>query len=252
MDDHVAKPIEPQELFQALLKWVKPREGAAAEADAEGLPAAAEKPAEDAGPKLPRGIEGLDTELGLRRVLGKVSRYLSMLEKYVAGQKGAITEMRQAIAAGDRDTALRLAHTTKGVSGNIGAQVVQRLAETLEQALKDGAPMDGMPALVDALQEQLDPLVAAITDQLPKTSVAASASGPVAIDEGQLTEVTDRLRSLLEEMDSDASEWIQAHQVLLSAAYPKHTKAVQEALEGFDFDVALEQLDAAVAARKGA
>ena len=252
MDDHVAKPIEPQELFQALLKWVKPRDGAAAEADALGLPSA-DKPAEDTGPKMPTGIDGLDTELGLRRVLGKVPRYLSMLEKYVAGQTGAIAEMRQAIAANDRDTATRLAHTTKGVSGNIGAVVVLRLAEALEHALKEGQPMDGMPALVDALQERLDPLVAAIAAQLPKEdSTSAAASGPVTIDEGQLQEVTQKLRSLLEDMDSDAGEWMQTHAALLGAAYPNHTKAVQEALEGFDFDVALEQLDAAVAARNGA
>jgi hypothetical protein len=45
---------------------------------------------------------------------------------------------------------------------------------------------------------------------------------------------------------------MQAHAALLTAAYPAHVKAVQEALEGFDFDVALEQLDAALAARKGA
>jgi signal transduction histidine kinase/DNA-binding response OmpR family regulator/HPt (histidine-containing phosphotransfer) domain-containing protein len=252
MDDHVAKPIEPQELFQALLKWVKPREGAADEADVLGLPTAAEQPAADAGPRMPVGIDGLDTELGLRRVLGKVPRYVSMLEKYVAGQTGAIAEMRQAIAANDRDTATRLAHTTKGVSGNIGATVVQRLAETLEEALKHGEPMDGMPALVDALEERLVPLVTAIAAQLPQQAETAASSGPVTIDEAQLAAVSERLRSLLEDMDSDAGEWMQAHAALLAAAYPAHVKAVQEALEGFDFDVALEQLDAALAARKGA
>jgi CheY-like chemotaxis protein len=252
MDDHVAKPIEPQELFQALLKWVKPREGAADEADKLGLPNAAEHHVEETGPRMPVGIDGLDTELGLRRVLGKVPRYVSMLEKYVAGQTGAIAEMRQAIAASDRDTATRLAHTTKGVSGNIGATVVQRLAETLEEALKHGEPMDGMPALVDALEERLVPLVTAIAAQLPQQAETAASSGPVTIDEAQLAAVSERLRSLLEDMDSDAGEWMQAHAALLAAAYPAHVKAVQEALEGFDFDVALEQLDAALAARKGA
>ena len=252
MDDHVAKPIEPQELFQALLKWVKPREGAADEADKLGLPNAAEHHVEETGPRMPVGIDGLDTELGLRRVLGKVPRYVSMLEKYVAGQTSDVTEMRQAIAVNDRDTATRLAHTTKGVSGNIGATVVQRLAETLEEALKHGEPMDGMPALVDALEERLVPLVTAIAAQLPQQAETAASSGPVTIDEAQLAAVSERLRSLLEDMDSDAGEWMQAHAALLAAAYPAHVKAVQEALEGFDFDVALEQLDAALAARKGA
>ena len=87
---------------------------------------------------LPTDIPGLDTALGLTRVLGKVPRYLNMLERYVAGQRGAMTELDAALARQDRETAQRLAHTTKGVSGNIGALQVQQQAEALEQALKDG------------------------------------------------------------------------------------------------------------------
>jgi two-component system sensor histidine kinase/response regulator len=250
----VAKPIDPQELFQALLKWVKPREGAAAEADAQGLPVAAPGPSPSQEPKLPEGIEGLDTALGLKRVLGKVPRYVAMLEKYVAGQRNAIAEMRQALAAEDRDTATRLAHTTKGVSGNIGATVVQGLAEELEQALKHGEPMQDMAPKVDALQARLEPLVAAIQAQITPASQAdaGAPSGPIAIDEAQLSDVTQRLRSLLEDMDSDASDWIQTHAGLLTAAYPNHIKAVEEAVGDFDFDVAVEKLDAAVAARQAA
>jgi signal transduction histidine kinase/DNA-binding response OmpR family regulator/HPt (histidine-containing phosphotransfer) domain-containing protein len=252
MDDHVAKPIEPQDLFQALLKWVKPRAGAVAEADVLGLPAApAERPAQGRELSMPMGIEGLDTELGLRRVLGKVPRYISMLEKYVAGQAGTIAQLRQALGASDRDTAMRLAHTTKGVSGNIGAVRVQRLAEALEQALREGQTMDAMPALVDALQEHLEPLVTAIAEQLPQAAPVASAGMALHVDDAQITLVTERLRSLLQDMDSDASEWIETHSVLLATAYPHHVKGLQEAVEGFDFDVAIEQLDAAVAARIG-
>jgi two-component system, sensor histidine kinase and response regulator len=252
MDDHVAKPIEPQELFQALLKWIKPREGTPADAGAQGTPMLDPSAPKDGGPQLPRGIEGLDIELGLRRVLGKVPRYVSMLEKYVAGQRTAVEQLRQAIAADDRDTATRLAHTTKGVSGNIGATPVQQLAEALEQALKSGQPMTQMPALVDALQQQLDPLVQAISVQLTQQAPTdeQQAARPVTINEAQLTEVTRKLRSLLEDMDSDAGDWIQTHAGLLGAAYPGHFLALREALEGFDFDVAIEQLNAATAARK--
>ncbi|MGA1328497.1 MAG: response regulator, partial [Rubrivivax sp.] len=152
MQDVVTKPIDPDNLWRALLQWVRPRPGLGADAIAHlatDHPGAATAttiasdtaavarggPATEA-PTLPQGIDGLDTALGLKRVLGKVPRYVAMLEKYVAGQRNAIAEIRQALAAEDRDTATRLAHTTKGVSGNIGATVVQGLAEDLEQALK--------------------------------------------------------------------------------------------------------------------
>jgi signal transduction histidine kinase/CheY-like chemotaxis protein/HPt (histidine-containing phosphotransfer) domain-containing protein len=252
MNDHVAKPIEPQELFQALLKWIKPREGAMAEAEAQPPRTAGviaeHKVQETQGSQLPSDIEGLDTALGLRRVLGKVPRYVAMLEKYVVGQRTAVAQLRQAIANDDRDTAIRLAHTTKGVSGNIGATQVQQLAVELEHALKVGQPMADMPALVDALQHRLEPLIQAIAAQMPQPA-QQQASEPVVIDDAQLTEVTLRLRSLLEEMDSDAGDWINSNAGLLAAAYPGHFQAIREALENFDFDVATQQLHAAISNR---
>jgi CheY-like chemotaxis protein len=206
MDDHVAKPIEPRELFLTLLKWVKP--GEAREAETGKMPglatdAAAGGTSEDW--QVPRDIDGLDTELGLKRVLGKVPRYQSMLEKYVAGQSGTVTALREALAAGDRDTATRLAHTTKGVSGNIGATVVQQRADELETALQQGTPLEQTTHLVDTLAQHLQPLVAAIAAQLEQPPKQADgpavdrAAAPAAIDEAQLAAVTQRLRKLLED-----------------------------------------------------
>jgi two-component system, sensor histidine kinase and response regulator len=253
MDDHLAKPIEVRELFQALLKWVKPTESAAAEADALGLtssvPAiAAANP--DSAPALPKGIAGLDTALGLRRVLGKVPSYVSMLEKYVVGQSGTVAALRDALAAADRETATRLAHTTKGVSGNIGATTVQQRAEALEQALQQGAPLEVTSPLVDALALQIQPLLAAIAAQLPKQAPPQAQKAtptPAPLDQAQLNAVTQRLQSLLQEMDADASAWMDRHRALLSAAYPEHFIAIRQAVENFEFDDATTQLSQAIA-----
>ena len=249
MDDFVTKPIEPRELFQTLLKWVKPREGVLDEVNAlVGLPAQDISTVQAHGRKLPMGIPGLDTELGLRRMLGREPFYVLMLEKYVSGQAGAIGAIREALSADDRKTATRLAHTTKGVSGNIGASAVQQLAEALEHALQQEPPPSGLDAMVDALEAGLLPLVQAIAVQLSPPA-AAGAAGLAAVDEAQLTEVTQRLRSLLQDMDYSAGEWIEAHAALLAASYPKHIKAVKQAMESFDFDLAVEQLDAAISNR---
>ncbi len=64
-----------------------------------------------------------------------------------------------------------------------------------------------------------------------------------------MTEVTAKLRSLLDDMDSDASDWIQSNNALLTAAYPNHFKAIEQALEIFDFDEAMAHLDLATSAR---
>ena len=249
MDDHVAKPIEPRELFLTLLKWVKPSEGLKAESGRTSSPAVGNEGGSASGEwQVPVDIEGLDTELGLKRVLGKVSRYQSMLEKYVAGQTATVSELRAALAREDRETAQRLAHTTRGVSGNIGATSVQQLAEALEQAIKSGQSQEGVAPLVDALQLSLEPLVQAIAQRLPKAQVDAPAA-PVAIDEAELARVTQRLRELLADMDSEAGDWLAQYRAVLASAFPAHLPAIEGALQAFDFDAAAEQLEAGMAAR---
>ncbi|TRZ67938.1 MAG: response regulator, partial [Rhodocyclaceae bacterium] len=133
MQDFVTKPIEPDELFGALLRWIKPRHPPTHQA-----PLATQEAAADG--ELPGDVAGLDVANGLRRVLGKKSLYLSMLRKFVAGQKGAPDEIRAALAADDSATAERLAHTAKGVAGNIGATEVQQHAAVPEAVLKARRP----------------------------------------------------------------------------------------------------------------
>jgi hypothetical protein len=49
---------------------------------------------------------------------------------------------------------------------------------------------------------------------------------------------TGMLRRLLEEMNSDASDWFQTHAGLLACVYPGHRQSIREVLGGFYFNVA--------------
>ncbi len=269
MQDVVIKPIDPEDLWRALRTWIKPTAllAVSSQAHADSAPdrlatptsnaalAVASEGAATAEPPLPEGIEGLDTALGLKRVLGKVPRYIAMLERYAAGQAGTLAALHAALATGDRDTAIRLAHTTKGVSGNIGAVAVQELAGQLEQALKTGATLEALQMPLLALQQRLDPLVMAIAESLstkaPSTETLDGSQG-TPIDQVQLAEVTERLRHLLSDMDPEATDWLQRHQALLATAYRQAFPAIVEAVTAFEFDLAIERLDAALLARAGA
>jgi HPt (histidine-containing phosphotransfer) domain-containing protein len=99
-------------------------------------------------------------------MLGRQSLYLAMLRRYLAGQEPVVRDMRQALAAGDRATAERLAHTTKAVSGNIGATLVQGRAAALESAIGEGRSAAGVARLVDELEAPLGVLLGALNDFL--------------------------------------------------------------------------------------
>ncbi|MBI3673946.1 MAG: response regulator, partial [Rhizobiales bacterium] len=142
MNDYMTKPIDPDELFRTLLKWIKPRQSLMA--------SLAEKPVATGSDEGLPTIEGLDVELGLQRVLGKKPVYLNMLRKYASNQQDTPLELRAALDAGDLATAERIAHTAKAVNGNIGARLA-RDGETI--AALDGKTYDltsAMTVIADA------------------------------------------------------------------------------------------------------
>jgi hypothetical protein len=75
-----------------------------------------------------------------------------------------------------------------------------------------------------------------------------AAGGP--LDAEELTEVTERLRQLMLDMDAEALDWLGLHRELLKAAFPQELPQLLEALESYDFDLAVQRLDAAMKANK--
>lgn len=255
MQDMVTKPVDPDDLWRALRTWIKPREGGV-QASVSATPtqtpgASAAVAGAGAAPALPQNIEGLDTALGLKRVLGKVPRYLSMLEKFVAGQKRAIAELREALAQGDLGTATRVAHTTKGVAGNIGATAVQLSAQALEQALLAKVSAGEAEPLIADLEGRLTPLIAAIEAQLPQAE--QTATPPVAVDREHLQKVLEALRGFLRDNDAAATELLEEHRAMLRSALPAALlDSLEAAIRDYDFDTALEQLESHASSRPDA
>ncbi|MEN9658795.1 MAG: hypothetical protein RL571_2260 [Pseudomonadota bacterium] len=134
MNDHVPKPIEPNELWSALLRWIKPRPE---NANKMNSPVVSVNEPYALKNKLELlNITGLDVSNGLRRVLGKESLYLEMLRKFIHGQSAIIAEVSLALEEKDYSTAERLLHSSKSVAGSIGATELAELAAELENVIR--------------------------------------------------------------------------------------------------------------------
>ena len=152
MNDHVAKPIDPAALFEAVGRFYEP---------------AADTPAPDPpSSPLPQDtlpvIAGLDMNDGLSRVGGNRKLYVKILRQFAEQQGPAADQIADALATGDHSLAERLAHTLKGVAGNIGAAAVQSAAAALERAIRDRSTADEIERARTLVTAVLDPLTTGI------------------------------------------------------------------------------------------
>jgi len=237
MNDHVAKPIDPDELFGTLLKWIKPRATAVSAPTHQSINSnpPAKATSDPLAIQLP-AIKGVDIQLGLKRVLGKVPAYLSMLRKYLESQPTLPTELRQALANKDRVTAERLAHTAKAVNGNIGASDLQVQAEALEQLCHSGAEDELLLSKLNDYEKALALVVNNIIAALP----AVEEEKSIAADEKAATLIVQKLIQLLAADDSEASDFFNDNAALIRSVYePAVFAQINKAIGDFDFEKAL-------------
>jgi len=252
MNDHLAKPIDPDALLATLTHWIKPRvrpDGSSAEPP--GTPAPAPARTGDGGFKAAAlaGIAGLDAAAGLRLARGRESLYLKLLRKYVASQQDFIAQLDAALGRNDRPTAIRLAHTLKGVSGQIGAGTLRTLAELLERAIQEGEPPQVHVSLKGQIAEALGQLLPAIRACLP--AEATSAAGAGSFDHGQLLEVAGGLHKQLQAADFAASHTLELNHALLQCGLGTHYPRIKALVDTFEFEQAAEALQMALAAVNG-
>ena len=171
MNEHVPKPIDPGELYAAIRRWCKPH--ALVSSPQSGRPPAAIADREVAVEFL----DGIDLVDGLKRVAGNRPLYRNLLLKFRQSQAGAAPEIRQALAAGDRQRAERIAHTIKGIAGSIGAKELQAAAAAVEQGLRDSNPAHTETDL-SAFETALRRVVASLVN-LAELEPASPCSQPI-------------------------------------------------------------------------
>jgi two-component system sensor histidine kinase/response regulator len=180
----------------------------------------------------------LNTELGLKRVLGKEPLYLELLKKYIVGQSNTADVILQALKINDKDLAERTAHTAKAVSGNIGASGLQELAAELESMIHNQEPFDDIEPKLQVFASMQQTLIESIQHALPTVNKKKTL-----IDEAALTSVLRRLAVALVDNDSEANEILELNFDLLRASTDQQQfTALEGAISRFDYEIALDHL----------
>jgi two-component system sensor histidine kinase/response regulator len=243
MNDHISKPIDPGNLFETVGRFYKPLASTLASSDGER---AAEHTRREDTLDLPV-VPGLDTKDGLARVAGNQKLYLRLLRQFVDRQGPAAAQVSDALARGDVSTAARLAHTVKGVAGNLGAIPVQQISGKLEHSIATRASSAELAPLLREFASALTGFVEHLRAALPPVeSAPAPAAATAELNVADAKRVVHEMLACLNNFDPAACDYLENHREVFRALLEGETSAsFEQQVASYAFADALAQLEAA-------
>jgi two-component system, sensor histidine kinase and response regulator len=238
MNDHITKPIDPDELYRTLGQYIR-RPATQVKAGSTDEKAAKTIVPEEAE-ELPK-LDGIDVAAGLKRLLGNKKTYLRILRQFGKDSQGAAETIRE-YTFGDKDKeAAMLAHTLKGAAGNIGATELQEAAAALEGWFKGGGKGLPEPAYGDfsrALGRVLRSLQ--VLQEVETPELAAGGDKPATLSPELAKEVAPRLRDAVAAGDVTELADIAAVLKARTGSAAGYGEEIQRLTQEFDFEGLLQ------------
>jgi len=251
MNAHISKPIDPSALFETVARYYRPAPGTSASVPAIAKAAATVVQTDGVPMEIPI-VEGLNSADGLLRVAGNRKLYLKLLRQFCVQQSDAPGQIIELLEAGDRPAAERIAHTVKGVAGNLGVKAVQLAAGELEKAIHDGDDAARLESLRQQFATVLTPFVDRLRAALGEKPASPAAPKAMVVDSAQLKLVVEQMTRYLIEFDAAASDCLEANRGVFASLFSaEEFGKFEQQVQGYAFGEALAQLEHAAGASHG-
>ncbi len=243
MNDHIPKPVNPNVLFSAMLRWIA-MPTAHDIARPKVVETASSKDSAEALRGRLAGISGLDLAAGLDNVQNKLPFYLRQLRHFTERHADEAVNIQHLLAAGDLQAAQIAAHSLKGASATLGVTQISQVAAAIELPLKQKTAntAEQLAVPLQQLAEQLARFIAEVQAVVPASSPNLEFGlSPYSAE--HLRAVIDTLSNLLAEGNIQSQVYLHDHRAELYQALGREVAEVlSRDVEVFAFDKALEAL----------
>jgi signal transduction histidine kinase/DNA-binding response OmpR family regulator/HPt (histidine-containing phosphotransfer) domain-containing protein len=144
MDDYISKPIDTRKLFKIITRWTRSRMEAPQET---GI----------AGKQVPPGPEAEPT-INMKSALARFDNdgdfLKEMIMEFLNYIPERITELSEAVAAGDTERVKKCAHNIKGAVSTLSAERALHIVQIIEKMAGDGDLSDA-PSLIEDLRAEV-------------------------------------------------------------------------------------------------
>jgi signal transduction histidine kinase/CheY-like chemotaxis protein len=238
MNDHITKPIVPEELFRTLIKWIPSARLEARRALSRASVQKTSPVVEYAATITPLpSIPGVDWQLALESVDRERERLDRRIRGFLYEYQPSAQAVREAIASGHHQALFALTHNLKSTASYIGAFHLAAQAQALEQALISERS-DRIPMLAAELAEGLELVVGGLA-QLGEPAV------PAHYCDGDASLLIARLEAYLRADDARAEDVLAELRALPRVMrHAEQLAAIQEAVNEIEYQAALVPLGA--------
>jgi signal transduction histidine kinase/CheY-like chemotaxis protein/HAMP domain-containing protein len=159
MNDHVAKPIDPGQLFSSLNRWIKPTKVRPLKKAAKSSQSIVNSSSDESLPDLP----GINVEKGLSILGGNIKLYRKLLLRLQEDFSDSAQKIKDHLDKNNTEEAEIVAHTVKGVAANLGALELSEVGATLEDSIRNGKADDYEKDLA-AFEDKLNQVTKGLRD----------------------------------------------------------------------------------------
>jgi two-component system, sensor histidine kinase and response regulator len=237
IDEHIPKPINKKQLFDVMINLIPPQKN-----QVEAV--ATQQAKISTADSLPEFLNGINVVAGVQRLDGNHTLYRSLLIDFVREFATVVEDVRNALfddEKEDKQTARRLVHSVKGMSGNLAAMDLHAASASLEKAIVDDRTNDWLDLMeiftlnMSLVMSSIATLDSAVKCQTPHDE----------LDINELTmELNDLAGSIQKKRFKAKKQLMNLRPKLGDALSSEPLQLLEASIDRYDFKVAWDHLQA--------